>query len=165
MHKKGLLALALIACLTVGSYGTVSASTIDELEQQKSSNEQELSQISTNIDNIEDQKTALMQDISETDAELVMTLATIDSLNEQIDQKNAEIAQTSADLEVAEQNKAVEYEAMKKRIQYLYENGGNAGWATFLLEENDISELLNQVEYTQQMYDYDRQCLEEYATC
>ena len=47
--------------------------------------------------------------------------------------------------------------------QYLYEKGGNAGWATILLEEKDITELLNQAEYTQKMYEYDRNCLENYA--
>jgi cell wall-associated NlpC family hydrolase/peptidoglycan hydrolase CwlO-like protein len=163
MHRKKLIAIALSAVLAFGSFATVSASTIEELQQQQAETEADLSQVNSSINSIEDQKAVLMQDIDEKSAELVMTIASIDSLNYQIDQKNNEIAQTTADLGVAEEKKAVEYEAMKKRIQYLYENGGNAGWATFLLEEQDITELLNQVEYTQQMYDYDRQCLEEYA--
>lgn len=32
-----------------------------------------------------------------------------------------------------------------------------------LLEDGDLSGLLNRAEYTQQMYEYDRDCLEEYA--
>ena len=52
---------------------------------------------------------------------------------------------------------------MKKRIQYIYENGGSAVWALSLLEAGDLSDFLNKAEYTEKLYDYDRKSLEEYA--
>lgn len=51
---------------------------------------------------------------------------------------------------------------MKKRIQFLYESGGDNGWAALLLEGKDLSSILNQAEYTQKLYKYDRECLQEY---
>ena len=51
---------------------------------------------------------------------------------------------------------------MKKRIKFLYESGGDNGWAALLLEGKDLSSILNQAEYTQKLYKYDRECLQEY---
>ena len=51
---------------------------------------------------------------------------------------------------------------MKKRIKFLYESGGDNGWAALILEGKDLSSILNQAEYTQKLYKYDRECLQEY---
>ncbi len=163
MKKRRITAAAVAAAMVLANISMVSADDLENLKNQKADTQSSLSAINSSIDSLEDQKNEVLGQIDSVDAQLIITLASIDSLNSQIDDKNAEIEQTTADLQVAEQEKAVQYEAMKKRIQYIYEAGGNAGWATFLLEENDITELLNQAEYTQKMYDYDRQCLEEYA--
>ena len=63
---------------------------------------------------------------------------------------------------MAEENKQKQYEAMKKRIQYLYEKGGDDAWAQMLFQASDFTSLLNQAEYVQQMYDSDRNSLEEF---
>ena len=53
---------------------------------------------------------------------------------------------------------------MKKRIQYLYENGGTgAAWFQMMMNADDLSDMLNKAEYTQQMYEYDRENLEKYS--
>ena len=57
---------------------------------------------------------------------------------------------------VAEANRDKQYEDMKKRIQYLYENGGSNAWAQMLLESDSITGLLSRAEYTEKMYQYDR---------
>lgn len=163
MRKKRITAVAVATAMVLANISMVSADDLENLKNQQADTQSSLSAINSSIDSLEDQKNEVLGQIDSVDAQLIITLASIDSLNSQIDDKNSEIEQTTADLQVAEQEKAVQYEAMKKRIQYIYEAGGNAGWATFLLEENDITELLNQAEYTQKMYDYDRQCLEEYA--
>ncbi len=163
MKKRRITAVAVAAAMVLANISMVSADDLENLKNQQTDTKNSLSAINSSIDSLEDQKNEVLGQIDSVDAQLIITLASIDSLNSQIDDKNSEIEQTTADLQVAEQEKAVQYEAMKKRIQYIYEAGGNAGWATFLLEENDITELLNQAEYTQKMYDYDRQCLEEYA--
>ena len=170
MRMKKFLAFLLTGSLAVGTSVSVHADYLDDLEQEQQYYEQEsarteeqLNAIYSELDSLQDQKNTLIGQISETDAQLVMTLATIDTLNTQIEDKTAELEQTTEQLGVAEDNEAAEYEAMKKRIQYLYENGGKGGWATILLEERDITDMLNQAEYTQKMYAYDRDCLNLYA--
>ncbi len=170
MRKKAFLALTLTASLAFGSTVPVFADYLDELEQEQQYYEQEqaytesqLNNIYGELDDLQVRKEELIGQIGETDAQLVMTLAAIDTLNGQINEKTAELEQTSAELVAAEDDEANEYEAMKKRIQYLYENGGNGGWATILLEERNITDMLNQAEYTQKMYTYDRDCLNHYG--
>ena len=46
---------------------------------------------------------------------------------------------------------------MKKRIQYIYENGGNEAWLNMLSGADSITSLLNKVEYAQNMHDYERE--------
>ena len=86
----------------------------------------------------------------------------IEILDGELSDKEAQIEQTKADLAVAEENKQKQYEAMKKRIQYLYEKGGDDAWAQMLFQASDFTSLLNHAEYVQQMYDSDRNSLEEF---
>ena len=50
---------------------------------------------------------------------------------------------------------------MKKRIQYLYENG-NPSYLELLLTSESMADFLNKSSYAEQMTAYDRNMLEEY---
>ena len=90
-------------------------------------------------------------------------MVNIEVLNTDISNKEAEIQKTRKNLKRAKANKEKQYEAMKLRIQYLYENGGSNAWYNLMLDSNDLSELLNKAEYTQKMYKYDRDALNKYV--
>ena len=154
--RKKILALMLTVMIGSAQVMTVSAAkTTDELEQQKAQTTAQLSETQDTINNLEAQKEAITSQIGELDAQLVVTMAAVESLKTDIANKQAEIEET-------QQDQAEQYEALKDRIQYLYENGGNTAWASLLLSGEDLSDILNQAEYTQKMYDYDRECLEKY---
>lgn len=142
---------------------TVSAAkSTDELEQQKAQTTAQLNETQDSINDLESKKEAITNQIGELDAQLVVTMAAVETLKTDIANKQTEIEETQQKLEAAQQDQAEQYEALKSRIQYLYENGGNTAWASLLLSGEDLSEILNQAEYTQKMYDYDRECLEKY---
>ena len=142
---------------------TVSAAkSTDELEQQKAQTTAQLNETQDSINDLESKKEAITNQIGELDAQLVVTMAAVETLKTDIANKQTEIEETQQKLEAAQQDQAEQYEALKNRIQYLYENGGNTAWASLLLSGEDLSEILNQAEYTQKMYDYDRECLEKY---
>lgn len=90
-------------------------------------------------------------------------MVSIQTLEGDISNKQADIEQTQSDLQKAQNAKDKQYEAMKQRIQYLYEKGGNDAWFQMMVNAENLSELLTKAEYTQKMYDYDRQSLEKYA--
>ena len=162
--KQKLISFVLIGTLVAGSLFSVSADEIEDLQAETEYNQQLLDDLNNSIDELEVQKAEVLGRIDEADTELVMTLATISTLNTQIELKSQQLSDTTKDLGDAQEEEAVEYAAMKRRIQYLYETGGDAGWATVLLNEMDISDMLNRAEYAQKIYEYDRQCLEHYAS-
>lgn len=158
-----------ILCLTLGLMLTISqavpagaASRKDQLKQDKAAAQSQLAAQESKINNLEDQKQTLSAEIDQLDSDLVNIMVEIEILDGELSDKEAQIEQTKADLAVAEENKQKQYEAMKKRIQYLYEKGGDDAWAQILFQASDFTSLLNQAEYVQQMYDSDRNSLEEF---
>ena len=161
--RKKILALMLTVMIGSAQVMTVSAAkSTDELEQQKAQTTAQLNETQDSINDLESKKEAITNQIGELDAQLVVTMAAVETLKTDIANKQTEIEETQQKLEAAQQDQAEQYEALKSRIQYLYENGGNTAWASLLLSGEDLSEILNQAEYTQKMYDYDRECLEKY---
>ena len=84
-------------------------------------------------------------------------------LKNDIASKEAEIEKTQGDLTKAQNAKDKQYSSMKKRIQYLYEKGGNNAWFQMMLNADNLADLLTRAEYTQQMYEQDRESLQKYA--
>lgn len=158
-----------ILCLTLGLMLTISqavpagaASRKDQLKQDKAAAQSQLAAQESKINNLEDQKQTLSAEIDQLDSDLVNIMVEIEILDGELSDKEAQIEQTKADLAVAEENKQKQYEAMKKRIQYLYEKGGDDAWTQMLFQASDFTSLLNHAEYVQQMYDSDRNSLEEF---
>ena len=158
-----------ILCLTLGLMLTISqavpagaASRKDQLKQDKAAAQSQLAAQESKINNLEDQKQTLSAEIDQLDSDLVNIMVEIEILDGELSDKEAQIEQTKADLAVAEENKQKQFEAMLLRIQYLYEKGGDDAWAQMLFQASDFTSLLNQAEYVQQMYDSDRNSLEEF---
>ena len=72
-----------------------------------------------------------------------------------------EIAQANVDLENATLEKEKQYEAMKVRIRYMYENG-EASLLAALANADGMSDFLNRAEYVSDVYEYDRRLLTTY---
>ena len=133
----------------------------DDVQAQKSETQNKLSEAEARANSLEEQKGAIMGQISSSEQELVDVLSQIDILAGEITDKEAEIEETKEDLVQAEQDRDEQYEAMKKRIQYMYENGGSDAWVQILLESDSLASMLSKVENTEKMYAYDRAELKE----
>ena len=156
--------MSLAVILGCGQVMVVNADAIDDVKKQKAQTSSQLEATKNKINNLEDQKNQLMGEIDSLDAKLVQTITSINVLKEEIEVKTVEIEETKVQLAPAEGERDEQYDAMKKRIQYLYENGGNISWATVLLSDGNISDLLESVSRTQELYDYDKKALDEYIT-
>lgn len=139
----------------------VSASTISELQKDIQQQQQNLDALNDNISSMEDEQDLLEEEISDLDAELLNMLTSIGLLEDDIAAKEEEIAEAQADYDAAKATEQAQYEAMKIRIQYMYENG-DSSYVSILLEAQSMSDLLNKAEYVEQIYAYDRQKLEEF---
>ena len=121
------------------------------------------SSLNSSIDALEAQKKDLLGQIDDLEAQLVTTVAEIDSINSKLTSLEAAISQTKEDLAAAIKDRDTQHEAMKLRIQYIYEKGGDAGWIKVFLEDGDLNAWLNSKSYTGTLYDYDRKQLQSYA--
>ena len=83
-------------------------------------------------------------------------------LEEDLISKGEEISQAEKDLEAAEEKEQEQYEAMKKRIKFMYEEGNSTALETLVTSE-DFSDLVNKAEYVQNVHTYDRNQLQEYV--
>lgn len=136
---------------------------ISDLQNQQAETNQNLTDIQSSISDMEADKQQILSEIDGYDQEIVITMASISSMDDQIEQKTKELEQTTADLEKAEEDQDTQYQAMKKRIQYLYEEGGDSGWASVMIGSLSLSEGLDNVDNTKSLYNYDREELETYT--
>lgn len=114
------------------------------------------------VTDLTNQKKAAQEELDQSESELAYLLVQIDELEVKMHEKNDEIDQANASLAEAEAKMDVQYENMKLRIKYMYEDQSSTIAEAFLTASN-MSEALNKAEYVQQIYDYDRSELEQMA--
>ena len=161
--KKRIVCLMLAVMMMGTQVATVSASREEELREEQAWTSAQLDATYSQIDQLYAAKEQLQNEIAALDANLVNVMVSIQTLEGDISNKQADIEQTQSDLQKAQNAKDKQYEAMKQRIQYLYEKGGNDAWFQMMVNAENLSELLTKAEYTQKMQDHDRQSLEKYA--
>lgn len=162
--KKRILGLTLAIIMSLTSAATVSASREQELRDEQAWTSQQLDATYARIDELWYAKSQLQNEIAALDATLVEVMVTIDVLKNDIATKEAEIENTKENIEKAENARDKQYESMKQRIQYLYEKGGSDAWFQMMMGAENLSDLLTKAEYTQKMYEYDRESLDKYVS-
>ena len=160
--KKRIVCLTL-AILMCGSQAvSVMADRESDLREEQAWTSQQLDATYARMSALWDQKQQLESQIESLNSDLVNVMVSIQTLENDIASKEAEIEKHS-DLTKAQNAKDKQYSAMKKRIQYLYEKGGNNAWFQMMLNADNLADLLTRAEYTQQMYEQDRESLQKYA--
>lgn len=161
--KKRIVCLTL-AILMCGSQAvSVMADRESDLREEQAWTSQQLDATYERMSALWEQKQQLESQIESLNSDLVNVMVSIQTLENDIAAKEAEIEKTQSDLTKAQNAKTKQYDAMKKRIQYLYEKGGNNAWFQMMLNSDNLADLLTRAEYTQQMYEQDRESLQKYA--
>lgn len=113
-------------------------------------------------ESLESQKAAAENEASALQQELVELLDKMGKLEEDLISKGEEIIQAEEDLEQAKKLEEEQYESMKLRIKYMYEEGTTTALETLVSAEN-FTDLLNKAEYVAEVHIYDRSKLQEYV--
>lgn len=129
-------------------------SSVEELERQREEQQSQLDSLKEYQINLSDELTELNNGLQEISNELADTQDEIAAKNVEIEAAESRIAELTTRSES-------QYEAMKKRVQYMYENG-NQSYLELLLGSSSFSDFLNRMEYAKSIYDYDRQELSDY---
>lgn len=133
-----------------------------DAEKKKSQAEQDLKDKKNEINGLKDQQQITADDIKNKSAKLDEILASQKKLQTDITSKQAEIEQNQKDLAAAQEKQQEQYDAMKKRIQFMYENSAEDNIWTAIIESNGITDMLNRIEYVSDVYDSDRALMDSY---
>lgn len=112
---------------------------------------------------LENSKANLANYVTELDENLSNIQAKIDELKRLIEDKEAEITQKTAELEEALAVQQAQYEAMKTRIQFMYEKGDTL-YLELVFQAESFGDMLNKAEYIEMLSSYDRKMLDEYVS-
>lgn len=141
MHKKRIAryGAALICAFGVAlSSMPVHAEDIESLENKTS--------------NLQDQLDGINQDMVEISDKIAETEA-------QIEESNNEVFRLEASLQISRNNEEKQYENMKSRIKYMYENGSES-MISMLFSADSMADFLNKADFVQNITEYDRDMLE-----
>lgn len=161
MWKMRLVAAGLVAILGISCLQSASASALSKAKNKKSEAQTALDNANADIENIQSQQQELQSQIDALDADLVNIIMNLDILEGELSDKQTELDNVTAQLAQAQEDEQNQYDAMKKRIVYMYENGDDS-YIEALVGATDFSDLLNRLEYAQQIYDYDRNLLTQF---
>lgn len=135
----------------------------NQAEREKDEAEQNLNDTKEQMENIENEQNQLEGEIQTAQKELQGLLADQEELKTEIDETQAKIDQANLDLEAARETEAQGYEAMKLRIQFMYENTADSSIWTAIIESNGIADMLNRIEYVADIHNTDRKLMNQYA--
>lgn len=112
------------------------------------------------LDAINADKADLEAYIVKLDQQLAIISENLNTITLKIENKTAQIELTEKALEKAIADEAEQYEAMKMRIQYMYETGQTTYLEAFLASES-MSDLLNRTEYVTSITEYDKKMMDK----
>lgn len=165
MHNRGFWkkagTLFLAGILVFSHPAGTAAESLKEAKQEKAELENALKEAQNLIGSLKDSKSDIKEKVTQLDAQLTQISTDITNLESQLETKNTEIADAREVLSQAQKEEQQQYENMKLRIRYMYENSRTSYFEQLLTAQN-FSEFLNAVEYIQQISRYDRAMLVKY---
>lgn len=137
------------------------STSLSDAQKEKKALEKELEKAQELIEELKGSQGDVKDKISELNTNLIAISERITALENQLAEKNNEIIAAKEELEIAKETAAKQYEDMKLRIQFMYENGQDS-YLEMLLSSGSVAEFLNSAEYIAQIQSYDREKLDVY---
>ena len=161
MMTKRIIATITSVILILSVPMTINATKISDIKAERDKTQQELNQANSTLSNLKEEREGIEEEINTLDEELMEVLASISMVEDEIVELEGQIEETEEDLKEAIADEEAQYEAMKKRIQYMYEKG-DYSYLELLLECKNMSDLVSKSEYVEELYEYDRKMLIKY---
>lgn len=154
--------LTLIFCMQpVCNVQATEESNLSEAQQEKKTLENDLQKAKELIDSLKGSKEDIQSEVKKLDKQLNEISGKVKEFESRLSKKRQEIADTESALNKAKEQEKKQYRNMKKRIQFMYENG-QTSYVEMLLSADSFTDFLNAVEYITQISQYDRKMLKEY---
>lgn len=146
-YKRSIISGVLVVAMSMGMVLHVQATTIEEVQQMAD-------QLDEEKNSAEAEKTALTDQLNQILEEMNIAQKKLVNKQEEIKLAEQEFVQAKVD-------ENTQYQSMKKRIKYMYEVG-NAQFIEVLMNSENMGDFLNNVEYVNQLSEYDRERLVDF---
>lgn len=140
----------------------VRATTISGVKKEQQKTQNNLNSVNQQITAIQSNQAQAQEELDQLSDQLVDILTSIDICQDEIAVKEKEIEQAKKDYEDARKKEEDQYASMKKRIQFMYEQGDSA-YLQVLLESQNYADMVNKADYIESLYEYDKQLLAGYV--
>lgn len=162
------LALVLAMSIAVSTVPTrVAAKTtkeeIEDAEKEKKKTEKDIKDAEDSVGMLNSRQKKLQGKLSDLNDELEKIAERVDGIEGMIRNKEAEIQDTEAALSEATRIEEEQYESMKKRIQFIYEESSTL-YLEILFSAKNFSEIINLNNYINSLSDYEDQKYKEYES-
>lgn len=169
--KKFIVLFSLAIAVMFSSFSnvlTVSASTIKGVQDKIKADQKNVDKISDTISGLSDEQDLLEEEIADLNSEIFNMMTEISLKEDEIAEKENEIARKQVEIgqaqiayEAAKVKEEEQYEAVKEQIRFMYENS-DASVLAILFDSRDFSDFLNKADYTEKVYQYGQDLLDQY---
>lgn len=157
-----LLVAVLGISMTAGAASVPKVYAKTDAEIKRDEYKEKLKNAKEDIENIKGNQENVKDDLTEASANLQTLIGKQEELKNAISNKQTEIEKADKSLEKAKQVEQEQYEAMKLRIQYLYENSTENSLWVAILESDGFADMLSRIEYAADIYQSDRDLMNAY---
>lgn len=112
------------------------------------------------LDSMESQSLDLKDELDSINGEILKIGDEIAEIEVDIDEVNVKIEKNQEQLAIARVSEKRQYEDMKLRIQYIYENEGES-WLGMIFSAQSLADFVNKVDFVQTLNEYDRNMIHE----
>ena len=165
MKRRKILSLLLAGIVAtscvVPVVGATTQEKIEAAQSEKAETESDLAATQERIQSLESQKAELEQYLQDLDGEYNTLTQNIEDLTVKAGEKSEELKKVQKELKEAKAKEKEQYESMKLRIAYMYENGQNSLF-DILCQSTSFADFLNRADNVSKVAEYDRNMLAEY---
>lgn len=155
-----ILILCVCAVPTI-SYATSTKEQLEQAQKEKEELQNQMNENQENLDGLKEERQSLQGELNTLNSNLTQISENLEELENQIAVKEEEIEVTTQLLDEAIMQADGQYEAMKVRIQFMYEQGETT-YLQMLLNAGSFADMINSAEYIEELTQYDRDKLTEY---
>ena len=154
-------ALCVLLLCQVGTEAQSARDSLRQAQQKKQELENSLQAAQQKVKELSNSKEAAEDKVAELEAELGRISNQAVQLEKQLQSLNTQIDDTKVELAAAQAEVDTQYQEMKARIQYTYENRQTT-YLNRIFSSKNLADVLNAVEYISAIERYDRKKLQEF---
>jgi len=159
----------MVAFTSVTVYADIEQEDIDNAKEQINNLQNQLNDVNNTISNLSEQKKTIQANmdsytakIDSLGSDISMTLEDIEEVEAAIEDLKEQIEKLEQEIDEIQLLSDTQYEAMKKRIAYMYEHQADDVLVS-IFSAGSISSMLSRANYIQAINTYDRTALNDYA--